>query len=321
MDLGTIKGRLEKKQYKTLTEFADDIRLTFNNAMTYNPQGNEVHQSAAVLLSIFKKEWDVLKERWEKNSEGKKNGINGSAKLNNIPRPSSGVSDSLKKNVLANKNSIEEKSKGSTKAKVIPGKAKVPTSKSKVVTKTQPLTKTKSMDKQKSMAKLGGVSKSKASDKPKSMTNDRTQVRPKVIPEPINGSENVNMPEKSKFSTADAQASAPKKAMTYEEKVELQTTLGQLPQQMLEELIILMKERNMNMSQEDDEIEIDLDSFDDETLWELDRRAKASLKNIHIDQESPKRVGVCVLTGRFYHDGFVCFPEIPLFSSTTDRRR
>jgi hypothetical protein len=121
----------------------------------------------------------------------------------------------------------------------------------------------------------------------------------------MNGSENMNMPEKSKLSTADTQASAPKKAMTYEEKVELQTTLGQLPQQMLEELIILMKERNMNMSQEDDEIEIDLDSFDDETLWELDRRAKASLKNIHIDQESPKRVCICVLTARFYHDGFV----------------
>jgi hypothetical protein len=72
--------------------------------------------------------------------------------------------------------------------------------------------------------------------------------------------------------------------------VELQTTLGQLPQQILEELILLMKERNVNMSQEGDEIEIDLDAFDDETLWELDRRAKAFLR-----KESKSQKRVCII--------------------------
>ena len=143
------------------------------------------------------------------------------------------------------------------------------------------------------MAKSGGQAKSKASDKPKTVASDGTQGKAKVLSETIKGSEKMKMPEKPKISTTDAQANPPRKPMTYEEKVELQTTLGQLPQQMLEELIILMKERNMNMSQEDDEIEIDLDSFDDETLWELDRRAKASL-NIHIEHESPKQVCMCL---------------------------
>ena len=161
MDLGTVKTRLDKKQYKSLTEFADDIRLTFNNAMTYNPQGNDVHQSAAVLLSIFKKEWDVLKEKWEKNSGGKVNGIDGSAKLLDATLPNSRVDDASKKNVLGSKNFTQEKSKGSVgKADIIPGKAKATSAKSKAPIKAQGLTKTKSIVKPEAPGKSKVMAKS-----------------------------------------------------------------------------------------------------------------------------------------------------------------
>ncbi|KAK6938713.1 Bromodomain [Dillenia turbinata] len=43
MDLGTIKSKLEKSIYIDHEEFAADVRLTFLNAMLYNPPANNVH--------------------------------------------------------------------------------------------------------------------------------------------------------------------------------------------------------------------------------------------------------------------------------------
>ncbi|KAI7747033.1 hypothetical protein M8C21_020293, partial [Ambrosia artemisiifolia] len=42
MDLGTVNSRLAQNFYKSPMEFADDVRLTFRNAMTYNPKGQDI---------------------------------------------------------------------------------------------------------------------------------------------------------------------------------------------------------------------------------------------------------------------------------------
>ncbi|KAG5630773.1 hypothetical protein H5410_002490, partial [Solanum commersonii] len=43
MNLGTIKARPSQNLYKSPREFAEDVRLVFRNAMTYNPKGHDVH--------------------------------------------------------------------------------------------------------------------------------------------------------------------------------------------------------------------------------------------------------------------------------------
>ncbi|XP_038882482.1 transcription factor GTE12 isoform X2 [Benincasa hispida] len=64
MDLGTVKSKLERNLYQASEEFAADIRLTFSNAMLYNPPGNHVHKIAKELLEIFEKKWRLPKEKW-----------------------------------------------------------------------------------------------------------------------------------------------------------------------------------------------------------------------------------------------------------------
>uniref|UniRef100_A0A803QHR8 Uncharacterized protein n=1 Tax=Cannabis sativa TaxID=3483 RepID=A0A803QHR8_CANSA len=62
MDLGTVKSRLlNKTLYKSPIEFADDVRLTFNNAMLYNPKGQDVHSMAEQLLKIFEDRWAAMR--------------------------------------------------------------------------------------------------------------------------------------------------------------------------------------------------------------------------------------------------------------------
>ncbi|KAK9267193.1 hypothetical protein L1049_009613 [Liquidambar formosana] len=64
MDLGTIKSKLEKNLYFGAEEFADDVRLTFSNAMIYNPPSNNVHLMAKELNNIFNTRWESAGEKW-----------------------------------------------------------------------------------------------------------------------------------------------------------------------------------------------------------------------------------------------------------------
>ncbi|XP_042437372.1 transcription factor GTE9-like isoform X1 [Zingiber officinale] len=70
MDLGTIKHRLGSKQYLSTSQFAADVRLTFSNAMRYNPPGNEVHIMAKKLNKMFNVKWKLLEAKWKKESMG-----------------------------------------------------------------------------------------------------------------------------------------------------------------------------------------------------------------------------------------------------------
>ncbi|CAO2176175.1 unnamed protein product [Urochloa humidicola] len=53
MDLGTVKHNLALGRYPSHEAFADDVRLTFNNALRYNPPDHHVHRYAGSLLATF----------------------------------------------------------------------------------------------------------------------------------------------------------------------------------------------------------------------------------------------------------------------------
>ncbi|XP_020528436.1 transcription factor GTE12 [Amborella trichopoda] len=70
MDLGTVRSKLERKLYLSTQDFAADVRLTFSNAMLYNPHNNDVHLMAKDLNTLFNKRWRSLEEKWKKDGSG-----------------------------------------------------------------------------------------------------------------------------------------------------------------------------------------------------------------------------------------------------------
>ncbi|XP_044460643.1 transcription factor GTE9-like isoform X2 [Mangifera indica] len=64
MDLGTIKTKLNKNIYCVTEEFVADVRLTFSNAMLYNPPENNVHKMAEELRDLFLMKWKSLEDKW-----------------------------------------------------------------------------------------------------------------------------------------------------------------------------------------------------------------------------------------------------------------
>jgi len=64
MDLGTVRDRLASNQYPSENVAISDIRLTFQNAMRFNPPQNAVHAVAKRVLNKFERKCSlVLKAR------------------------------------------------------------------------------------------------------------------------------------------------------------------------------------------------------------------------------------------------------------------
>ncbi|CAK9172556.1 unnamed protein product [Ilex paraguariensis] len=63
MDLGTVKNKLFSGEYLNPLGFAADVRLTFSNAMTYNPKGNDVHLMAETLSKYFEIRWKPIEKK------------------------------------------------------------------------------------------------------------------------------------------------------------------------------------------------------------------------------------------------------------------
>jgi len=53
MDLGTVKNNMDRNKYTSLTEWVADVRLVFQNALTYNPKGSAVALWAEQLREKF----------------------------------------------------------------------------------------------------------------------------------------------------------------------------------------------------------------------------------------------------------------------------
>jgi hypothetical protein len=63
MDLGTVKSKIVSGEYSSPLGFAADVRLTFSNAMKYNPPGNDVHSMAETLRKYFEVRWKVIEKK------------------------------------------------------------------------------------------------------------------------------------------------------------------------------------------------------------------------------------------------------------------
>ena len=60
---------MDNSQYSHCDDFAKDVRLTFDNATTYNPEPSDVHQMAKTLLDNFEKRWEKLVQFSQKPPE------------------------------------------------------------------------------------------------------------------------------------------------------------------------------------------------------------------------------------------------------------
>ncbi|KAK4387119.1 Transcription factor GTE4 [Sesamum angolense] len=229
MDLGTIKTRLSQNWYKSPKDFAEDVRLVFHNAMTYNPKGQDVHIMAEQLLQIFEERWAIIETecnpywKYQMYQDG---GLSTPTSRKAPPQSHfTPASVPLSSPLVPGFISAATQFPGSAVPLYAPAAPQI-----------------------------------RAYDRPEPMTS--VAVDPKIHRPHVG---RTPLPKKPKAKDPN------KRDMTYEEKQRLSSSLQGLPSEKLDAIVQIIKKRNTALSQHDDEIEVDIDSVDPETLWELDR--------------------------------------------------
>ncbi|KAJ4843121.1 hypothetical protein Tsubulata_002908 [Turnera subulata] len=217
MDLGTVKAKLGKNQYESPRDFAADVRLTFNNAMKYNPKGHEVYTFAEQFLSRFEELYRPVKDKVgeEEDREEVQEVLASSWDHNRV---------------------------------LDAGRPDKSEAKDEVVAKTVPIAQPMHQ---------GGVDRE---------LNGNANAHPARSASP------VRAPPVKPVKQPKPKAKDPnKREMSLEEKHKLGVGLQSLPQEKMEQVVQIIRKRNGHLRQEGDEIELDIEAVDTETLWELDR--------------------------------------------------
>lgn len=207
MDLGTVRSNCAKNVYSSPEEFAADVRLTFENAMLYNPKGDEVHKMAAELIDRFDVLYRPIGEKFESMIKPRDGGLSDGLQeegnsWNQVLKP-----DRKKKPKLDSIQNLEKK----YDSPVLKSPIREP------------------------RAKPGG------------------------------GGGNRGKLPKPKAKDPN------KREMGMDEKERLGVGLQNLPQEKMPQLVQIIRKKNAHMAPEGDEIELDIEAIDTETLWELDR--------------------------------------------------
>ncbi|CAK9197960.1 unnamed protein product [Sphagnum troendelagicum] len=189
MDLGTVKKKLESGYYTCPTGMADDVRLTFSNAMTYNPPGNDVYVMANTLGSTFEKLWkDIARKLVVEQQVGDSAGmvVHKDGRLN------------------LEQQGLQDDDVGRKVQSNLPRSRQAPVGRAVMQAKPKP-------------------------------------------------------------------TDVVKRPMTFEEKEKLSKQMESLPEEKLVRVIEIMRKRHPEIGEDNDEVEVDIESIDNETLWELER--------------------------------------------------
>ncbi|XP_008782804.2 transcription factor GTE7-like [Phoenix dactylifera] len=221
MDLGTVRSKLSKGLYPSPLEFAADVRLTFNNALIYNPEGHEVHKLADQFLRLFEGLFCPSYEKYEKQQSAVAREEEERHRVSSWSR-----APVIERAVRPEPVDPVILPPATTPAPIpIPSLAPPP-----VQAKQPPL---------------------QQSQPPQQ--------------HPVVG--RVMMGKQPKPKAKDAN----KRAMSFEEKRKLSLGLQSLPQEKMAQVLQIVRKRNVDPAQSGDEIELDIEMMDTETLWELDR--------------------------------------------------
>merc|ERR1719397_1669705 len=71
MDLGTVRTKMEGREYRSPAEFATDMRLIFTNCYKYNPPEHDVVAMARKLQDVFEMRYARIPDEVTANNQGK----------------------------------------------------------------------------------------------------------------------------------------------------------------------------------------------------------------------------------------------------------
>ncbi|PIA51889.1 hypothetical protein AQUCO_01000040v1 [Aquilegia coerulea] len=244
MDLGTVKSKLDQHMYATPMDFAADVRLTFNNALTYNPKGHDVYMMAKTMFSRFERLFGPAYKKFQSEhhrivavSTQEMKWGKGPDRNQAVVRTTEEMKWGRESVSYEERRPIQNQNRSSSMRTPTPEPVRRPDPRP---------------------ASPVPVSKPFPPSVP-------AQLQPPASLKPsVDRSANGRLPKPKARDTN-------KREMLYEEKQRLRMHLQNIPPEKMEQMLLLMRKRNAPLVQNGDEIELDIEILDTETLWELDR--------------------------------------------------
>ena len=240
MDLGTIKNKMDSREYNSHQDFATDVRLVFTNCYKYNPPDHDVVAMARKLQDVFEMKYAKIPEDNEGDLDSEDE---HERKLFQLQEQLKSLQEQMR--IL-----VEEsmRSKSRKKSKIQSGNP---------------------------AAKPAAKTPQNRQRKPKNSTpanNPASQNNPASA-----GSNPANAGSgKNSFDTDDESKVVP---MTYDEKRQLSLDINKLPGDKLGRVVQIIQQREPALRDSNpDEIEIDFETLKPSTLRALEHFVASSLR-------------------------------------------
>ncbi|XP_074598336.1 homeotic protein female sterile-like isoform X3 [Brevipalpus obovatus] len=299
MDLGTIKSKMDRREYKKPDDFASDVRLVFSNCYKYNPSDHEVVAMARKLQDVFEMKYAKMPDEPVRSNEDKDSDDSSS----NDSSQSASASESESEKSQSEK-IVELQEQLETITKKLTELVKNRKEKKKKKPKASKIKKEKhSGDKMNFTDELNdtGASSITQMNAPTASTSNLSTVLDPHVPTTSNaknkkqaastaGKASANQkgsgqPVKRQRTNSKAGKKANKVAqptfdsedednarpMSYDEKRQLSLDINQLPGEKLGKVVHIIQSREPSLRDSNpDEIEIDFETLKPSTLRELE---------------------------------------------------
>ncbi|KAH9514576.1 Bromodomain-containing protein 2 [Bulinus truncatus] len=303
MDLGTVKKKMEDREYRNASEFAEDVRQIFHNCYRYNPPDSDVAKMGRKLQEVFELKYARMPEEPIQTdptppssvASGLTRGDEGSGlssseessdddseeererKLKDLQEQLAKVQEQLASLTKEHVQRLKEKSESKSKKKKKKEKIKDEIKKEIIDTVNPP--------QQVPVASLPPPAISKDTPKPKKKSKQKSPATKKPRSSSINrpGStrkrSNVLPPGPPIVPPFDSDDEDNAKPMTYDEKRQLSLDINKLPGDKLGRVVHIIQSREPSLRDSNpDEIEIDFETLKPSTLRELEEYVMTCLK-------------------------------------------
>ncbi|CAB3360095.1 Hypothetical predicted protein [Cloeon dipterum] len=307
MDLGTVKAKMDNREYRSAVEFASDVRLIFTNCYKYNPPDHDVVTMAKKLQEVFETRFAKIPDDIpvapvhveEPVSEGNSSGSSDSdddsddsvdheraQKISLLENQLKLMQEEIKhlskkrrkekkkKNILSagpSKPKIDDKAKSGAHHYELPPDVKQPAG---AFSTSTPKPKAKG----KAGRGAGGVPPTAVPGVPGALpAKPRGKPGPKPGPRKKNAAAAIPPPSAAPFVESEDEDHA--KPMSYDEKRQLSLDINKLPGDKLGKVVHIIQSREPSLRDSNpDEIEIDFETLKPSTLRELESYVASCLK-------------------------------------------
>ncbi|CAG5124971.1 unnamed protein product, partial [Candidula unifasciata] len=302
MDLATVKKKMETREYRAISEFAEDVRQIFHNCYRYNPPDSDVAKMGRKLQEVFEMKYARMPEDAPQTdptppssvASGLTRGEEGSGlssvdhssdndseeererKLSDLQEQLAKVQEQLASLTREHVQRLKEKNENKTKKKKKKDKEEI----------KKELTDTITPPPHVPMASLPPPALTKDTPKPKKKSKQKSPANKK----PRNNSINLGAPNHKRAGLLPAAAPVPPpfdsdedednaKPMTYDEKRQLSLDINKLPGDKLGRVVHIIQSKEPSLRDSNpDEIEIDFETLKPSTLRELEEYVMTCLK-------------------------------------------